>query len=136
MSPLEAYMPQNQQKLKEIYRINNTRHKVIPKFKLGEAVRISRQGDIFSKGFVHQWSPEIFNVYAINAKAPATYLLKDFNGEILTGSFYEAELQRVKDPTVFLIEKILQKKGDKIKVKFLGYKETQWISKSDIVADK
>lgn len=34
MSPLDAYLPENQSKLKKIYEINNTRKKVTPKLKV------------------------------------------------------------------------------------------------------
>lgn len=63
-----------------------------------------------------------------------TYLLRDYYNEVITGSFYEPELQKVKNDDVFLIDKILEKKGNKIKVSFLGYpNETHWIDKSAIV---
>lgn len=50
MSPVQAYLPENQQKLKMIYKQNNTRPRGVPKFKIKDAVRVSRQKGIFGKG--------------------------------------------------------------------------------------
>ena len=38
-----------------------------------------------------------------------------------SGGFYEAELQKTKQPDVFLIESILRRKGNKMYVKWLGF---------------
>ena len=38
---------------------------------------------------------------------PPVYKLKDFNGEVISGSFYEPELQLVRDTGVYEIEQVL-----------------------------
>jgi len=46
-----------------------------------------------------------------------TYLLEDYHGKSVAGGFYEYELHRVANLNVYLVEKVLRKKGDKVKVK-------------------
>jgi len=41
-------------------------------------------------------------------------LLKDYCGKLIAGGFYEHKLHRVVNPDVYLVEKMLRKKGDKI----------------------
>ena len=56
------------------------------------------------------------------------------NGEEITGSFYEKELQKTNQKE-FRIEKVLKRKGDKLYVKWKGYDNrfNIWIDKKDIV---
>ena len=51
---------------------------------------------------------------------PWTYVISDLNGELITGSFYEKELQKTSQEK-FRIEKLLKRKGDKLYVKWKGY---------------
>ena len=46
---------------------------------------------------------------------PWTYDISDLNGEEITGSFYEKELQKTSQKE-FKIEKVLKRKGDKLYV--------------------
>ncbi|XP_025265428.1 uncharacterized protein LOC112638266 [Camponotus floridanus] len=66
---------------------------------------------------------------------PATYLLKNSRGEPIAGGFYEHELQRVSDPDVYLVERVLRRKGDAVLVKWLGMDRSHdsWIDKADIL---
>jgi len=43
-----------------------------------------------------------------------TYLLKDYCGKPVTGGFYEYKLYRVANLDVYLVEKMLHKKGNKV----------------------
>ena len=56
------------------------------------------------------------------------------NGEEITGSFYEKELQKTNQKE-FRIEKVLKRKGDKLNVKWIGYNNSfnSWISKNDLI---
>lgn len=96
----------------------------IQKFKVGDSVRISKYRELFSKGYTPNWSNEIFTIDKIQLTNPTTYLLKDETGDSMQGGFYEQELQRTKHPHVYLIEKVLRKKGNKILVKWLGHKNS------------
>ena len=65
---------------------------------------------------------------------PWTYVINDFNGEEITVTFYENELQRTNQEE-FRIEKVIKKKGDKLYAKWKGYENSfnSWIDKKDLV---
>ena len=65
-----------------------------PKFKANDHVRISKYKNIFAKGYVPNWPEEVFIVNQIRNTVPWTYTITDLNGEKVTGSFYEKELQK------------------------------------------
>ena len=48
---------------------------------------------------------------------PWTYIINDLNGEEITGTFYEKELQEINQEEL-RIEKVIKRKGDKIYVKW------------------
>ena len=102
--------------------------------------------NIFAKGYAPNWSEEVFLVSGIKNTVPRTYLVSDLNGETITGSFYEKELQKMcqmnleqkkyfRDQKEFRIEKVPKRKGDKLYVKWKGYDNSfnSWINKKDIV---
>ena len=112
---------------------NENFNKKDPKFKVGDNVRISKYKNIFAKGYTPNWSEEVFVVSKIKNTVPWTYVVSDLNGEEITGSFYEKELQKTSQEK-FRIEKILKRKGDKLYVKWKGYDNgfNSWIDKKDL----
>ena len=64
------------------------------KFKVGNHVGISKYKKIFAWGYTSNWSEEVFVVSKIKNTVPWTYVVSDLNGEEITGSFYEKELQK------------------------------------------
>ena len=113
---------------------NEESNKKDPKFKAGDHVRISKYKNIFARGYVPNWSEEIFVIKKVKNTVPWTYVITDLNGEEITGSFYEKESQK-NNQKEFRIEKILQRKGDKLYVKWKGYDNSfnSWINKKGIV---
>lgn len=99
------------------------------KFKVGDKVRITKYKRIFDKSYKENWTYEIFTVCKVLNTSPTTYKLKDWRNEILEGVFYQEEMQATKYPDVFLIEKVIRRKGNKKYVKWLGYDNTfnSWI---------
>ena len=65
-----------------------------PKFKVGDHVRILKYKNIFVKGYMPNWSEEVFVIKKVKNTAPWTYVINDLNGEEITGTFYENELQK------------------------------------------
>lgn len=104
------------------------------KFKPGDRVRISKSKTIFTKGYLPSWSTELFSIAKVKKTKPVTYELKDYNDQPIEGTFYREELQKTKHPDVYLIEKILKKRGGKVYVKWLGFDSTHnsWVSKEDL----
>ena len=58
-----------------------------PKFKVGDHVRISKYKNIFAKGYMPNWSEEIFIIKKIKNTVPWTYVLNDISGEEIIGTF-------------------------------------------------
>ena len=104
------------------------------KFKVGDRDRISKYKNVFPKGYVPNWSEEVFVVIEIKNTVPWTYEINDLNGEKIVGSFYKKELQKT-DQKEFRIEKVIKRKGDKFYVKWKGYNNSvnSWINKNDII---
>ena len=105
-----------------------------PKFQVGDRVRISKYKNIFSKVYTPNWSEEIFVISKIKNTVPWTYAINDLNGEEITGSFYEKELQKTNQKD-FRIEKVVKRKRDKLYVKWKSYDDlfNSWIDKKDLV---
>ena len=105
-----------------------------PKFKVGDHVRISKYKNVFPKGYTPNWSEEVFVVSKIKNTVPWTYVINDLNGEEITGTFYEKELQKTNQKE-FTIERVIKRKGDKLCVKWKGYDNSfnSWIDKKDSV---
>ena len=68
---------------------NEESNKKEPKFKVGDHVIILKYKNVFSKGYVPNWSEEIFVVKKTKNTIPWTYVISDLNGEEIIGSFYE-----------------------------------------------
>ena len=101
-------------------------------FKVGDHVRISKSKNIFAKEYTPNWS-KVLVISKIKNTVPWTYVVRDLNGEEITGSFYENELQKTSQEK-FRIEKVLIRKGDKLHVKWKVYDNclNSWIDKKDL----
>ena len=136
MKPIQVNK-NNEKYIKEnIYTYNKTTK--IPKFKIGDLVRISlKRRPIFDKASSNiKWSEELFKIHSINRLNVITYKIKDLNDEIIEGIFYEKELQKTKNNSeVYIIEKIIRKNKNKYLVKWRGYSNdfNSWIDKDDII---
>lgn len=112
--------------------------KINDKFSIGDHVRITKLKSIFDKGYSQNWTDEEFIIQKINTKYnPITYTLSALDGEILKGSFYSQELQKVPNPSnLFRIEKVLRTRmNNGVKealVKWMGFKEPSWTNYSNI----
>ena len=109
-----------------------------PNFKVGDTVRISKTKKIFDKGYLPQWTGEIFTVRKLLTTFPYTYKISDWSGESIDGSFYEAELQKVTTShrDVYDIEKVLRSTKNRVFVKWKNWpsKFNSWVSKKDLIA--
>ena len=86
------------------------------------------------KGYMPNWSEEIFISKKIKNTVPWTYVINVLNDKEIIGTFYENELQGTIQKE-FRIEEVLKKKGDKLYVKWKGYDNSfdSWIYKEAIV---
>ena len=109
------------------------------KFEVGDQVRISKMKRAFEKGYLPNFSKEIFTVSQQIPRQPPVYKLKDYDQEELSRTFYNEELQKViKEDDVYEVEKILKNRGKgknkEVFVKWLGYpaKFNSWIPASQV----
>ena len=123
MTPTQASMPSNEI---EVYHnlygdLNVTKRRA--RLKVGDKVKISKWKGTFEKGYTPRWTEEVFEIYMIQNTNPVTYRIKDWNGKIIDGSFYEQELQKTSQIDVYRIEKVLKtdKKNNMVLVKWKGY---------------
>ncbi|XP_024884665.1 uncharacterized protein LOC112462840 [Temnothorax curvispinosus] len=105
------------------------------KFRVGDPVRVSKFKTIFEKSYTPNWTTEIFRIAKVQRTNPVTYLLKDVRGEAIAGGFYKHELLRVSNPDVYLVEKVLHKRGNQAFVKWLGMDSSHnsWIDKVSVL---
>src|SRR6266516_6069229 len=133
MTPVKASKKENEMKVLR-NTINKTRPRPIckPRLKKGDKVRISRVKSTFEKGYLANWSEELYSVDEVQKTIPVTYKLKDLLGEEIEGSFYEEELQKSQQK-VYRVEKVIRKKQingvEHALVKWSGYNEkfNEWI---------
>ena len=102
------------------------------KFKIGDFVRISKYKGIFDKGYLPNFSTEIFQIQKVHITNPVTYSLVDVNKNMILGKFYEEEMQKVKYPDIYLVEKVIKKNDKQALVKWLGFKKPTWIPIADL----
>lgn len=99
-----------------------------------ETVRISKSKTAFDKGYLPNWTEELFKVKDSVPNRKRVYKLTDFAKEDIAGSFYPEEIQVInKDNDIYLVEKVLKRRsgnsGDEVFVKWKGWpnKFNSWI---------
>ena len=86
----------------------------LPKFKVGDMVRISKYKSTFTKGYEANFTGELFKVVKVIRGDPTIYEIEDLEFEPIIGKFYEEELSGVDKKMVL--------------VKWLGYESDIYIS--------
>ena len=101
----------------------------LPKFKVGDTVRISKYKSTFTKDYQANFTEELFKIAKVNPGDSTVYEIEDLEGEPSIGKFYEEELSSVdkkdKKDDVCKVGKIIKAKTVKGKkmvlVKWLSY---------------
>ena len=134
MTPMEVG-PHNEDEVRaRLYPLKPKSYKW--KYDVGDRVRITIQRQPFRKGYVGDWSEEIFEILSRLPTVPVTYELRDLAGETIKGKFYEDEIQKVTkaNDERFDIDRILKTRKRAGKIEYLvswkGYpsKFNSWVS--------
>ena len=107
-----------------------------PSLRVGDSVRLSKARRTFKKGYLAKWTEEIFTIVERTSTLPPTFVLADYSGEILKGTFYPQELQKVsKKDDIYRIEQIVKREKHRVLVKWKGYpdKFNSWVSVKDLL---
>ena len=134
----------------------------LPKFKIGDTVRIYKYKNVFIKGYEANFTEEIFKIVKVFRGDPNMYEIEAFDGEKIIGKFYEQELSGVvrqdhkslngvggdtkqkeekeeeDDEDVYKVEKILKRKKvngvNMVLVKWEDYdnRHNSWVPEANI----
>ena len=99
---------------------NKQNDKEDAKFEVGDLVRITKYKNIYAKGYILNWTKEMFVIKRVKNTVPWTYVISDLNGEEIVGTFYEKKLQ-ISNQKEFRIEKTVKRKDNKLYVRQKGY---------------
>ncbi|XP_053592965.1 uncharacterized protein LOC128667332 [Microplitis demolitor] len=136
MKPVDVNVANEKELFKNIYKSLQRQQQRVrkSKFKVGDKVRISKHKHVFEKGYTANWTTEIFTIKSVQNTVPMTYRLVDYQDQPIEGGFYDEELSKVKYPDVYLVEKVIKTRGNKLHVKWLGFDNSHnsWINKYDL----
>ena len=84
-----------------------------PLLQVGDQVRISKLRRTFDKGYLPNWTDEVFTIDIVLVKQPPVYRLRDLGGELIKGTFYVQELQKIKKSgqDLLQIDRVIDKRG-------------------------
>ena len=142
MRPIDVTKENENTVYKNLYGLKTRDGKKVSfKYHVGDLVRVSKVRGSFAKGYEQNYTHEYFTIAECIQRNPVVYRLKDYDGEVLDGTFYEEELQKIRIGVdkAFKIEKILEqkRKGKKLMfyVTWVGWppKFNTWIPAEDII---
>ena len=98
----------------------------------------------FKKGYMANWSEEIFMIRDVHQSDPLVFSLIDARGETLDSTFYESEVQKVlaRSNKRYRIEAVLRRRTEgkrtQVLVKWCGYPDSSnsWIDEKTPVKYK
>ena len=98
------------------------------KFKIDDSVRISKYKNVFAKGYVPNWSEEVYVITKTKNTVPWTYVTSILKANKLLKKYCKKQIKKG-----FRVEKVIKRKDDKLYVKWKGYDSSfnSWIDKKD-----
>jgi hypothetical protein len=127
LAPNQVTIENSQSLLRKIYKELEPISK--PKFKQGDIIRINKEKGVFSKGYLPNYTEELFKIFKVKHTEPPHYKIKDLQGEDILGVFYEPELSLTTlEPNSRISEVIRERKNRKGEAEYLVH----WIGESSI----
>src|SRR6266853_4930845 len=103
------------------------------RFVVGDEVRLSKAKNVFEKGYLPNWTEEIFIVNRVLNTMPIQYKVRDYRNAEIFGLFYGPELQKVVKPEQYAIERVIRRRRVRGRmqyfVKWLGFDDehNSWV---------
>ncbi|XP_064647449.1 uncharacterized protein LOC135500132 [Lineus longissimus] len=141
MKPVDARKIENEGALwYNLYGLHLKETFADPKYKVGDCVRISKYKSFFGKGYLPNYTEEVFQIKQIIFTHLIVYKLGDYHKEEIQRYFYEQEFCYIPDPDQleYKIDKIISYKTSKDKkyglVKWKGHSDkfNEWLPVSEI----
>ena len=135
---MEAEKKENHLKVRQFNerRYNSIKRTKRQKYKVNDFVRISKLPNRFLRSYQPQNQDEIFKIISIKKSLPKIlYKLQSLSNEEIIGYFYTEELVKVdKSNQIYLVDKILQSRGNRRLVRWKGYgkEHDSWVNAKDI----
>ena len=85
-----------------------------PKLRIGGIVRINKTKRNLEKGYLPNWTQELFKITGIRRQLPVTYITEDLGQKQVKGAFYSQEIQRVDSDHICEIDSVLAKRRRKV----------------------
>jgi hypothetical protein len=112
LTPVEARNPSKYMQLfrnlylEKVKKMSKLYKGKVPKFKVGDKVRLAVLKDKFEKAYIINYTDKIYTIKEVKKTTPFTYIVEDDKGNVHKGSFYEQDLQKTRVDR-FRIEKIV-----------------------------
>ena len=108
-------------------KVTKTRRRV--RLIAGDKVRLSERVKTFKKGYLPQWTEEVFRIQRVIQGSVLMYKVEEFNGTPVKGMFYAEDLQKVmvEDDKLWRVEEVLQRRRGQM---LLPSKDDSWIKAS------
>ncbi|KAJ8876550.1 hypothetical protein PR048_020995 [Dryococelus australis] len=105
-----------------------------PEAKISDIVCISQMKNVFDEGYSQSYS-QLYLIYKICYYEPRTYYLEEVNRQCIKCGFYSEEIRPTNFPGMYLVEKVLRRKGDCLFVRWLGFPDenNSWIHKDAVI---
>lgn len=134
MTPSQVTKANEAEVLEKVYGAANKRRCVNPRYYVTQPVRLYLSRKTFQKES-QNFTTEIFFISEVyNYVHPCMYGLINIDGEDIIGKVYSNEITSVRRPSLYLVEKILEKDSGKSLVRFKGMDKDrdEWIPDEDI----
>jgi len=110
-------------------------------FKRGDTVVISKLRGAFRREYDEKYSHEIYRIKSrYKRSGTPVYVLTEYDGSLIKGTFYEEELQHVTVTSNrrYTVEKVLRRRGGNALLKWRGWglKYAQWQPQDTIITKK
>ena len=106
LTPVEARNPSKYMQLfrnlylEKVKKMSKLYKGKVPKFKVGDKVRLAVLKDKFEKAYIINYTDKIYTIKEVKKTTPFTYIVEDDKGNVHKGSFYEQDLQKNKSRSI------------------------------------